>query len=241
METVSISAAFVAGVVSFLFPCVLPLVPGYISMLSGTSVEELRQNSRDSRLLASIFRGSIMFVLGFSLVFVLLGASATWVGGFLLSRLPLLAKIAAIIIIVFGLHLMGVFRITPLYRYKGFITTEKPRGLVGSFTMGLAFAFGWTPCIGPILAGILAYAATRETVTQGIVLLSVYSLGLGVPFLLTGLGTNWFMKFYGRFKKGFKVVEIASGTLLVIIGILIFTENFTRLAGYLSFLNRFAL
>ena len=236
----SLPIALVAGIVSFLSPCVLPLVPGYISMLSGASMEELRLGGQ-SALMARIFRNAIAFVVGFSVVFVALGASATEVGAFLSSRRVVFNIAAGVVIIIFGLHLTGVVKIPFLYRDARFNTGAPRRGAPGAFLLGIAFAFGWTPCIGPILAGILAVAATRNTVGQGMFLLAVYSAGLAVPFLLTSLGVGQFLRFYGRFKRHLQAVEVGSGVLLIVIGVLIALNRFTILSGYLGFLNRFTL
>ena len=236
----SIPIAFVAGLVSFLSPCVLPLIPGYISMLSGVSMEELKANGA-AGLGARIFSNSVAFVLGFTVVFVALGASATWVGSFLLGRKMLFNIVAGVIVVVFGIHLTGLIRIPLLYRDVRLHSAAPRRGLVGSFLLGFAFAFGWTPCIGPILAGILALAATRDTLFQGMFLLAIYSAGLAVPFLLTALGLSQFLKFYARFRRYLQAVEVASGALLIAIGVLMATNKLTVLAGYFSFLNRFAL
>lgn len=240
MHQLSIPIAFLAGVVSFLSPCVLPLVPGYISMLSGASMEELKSGAGPA-LVRRISRNSLAFVMGFSVVFVALGASATAVGTFLLAKKTIFNLVAGIIIIVFGLHLTGLVKIPFLYREARVQTGAPRRGLVGSFVLGFAFAFGWTPCIGPILTGILALAATRETVFQGMFLLAIYSAGLAIPFLITGLGLSQFLKFYGGFRKHLQVVEVASGVLLIAIGLLMAFNRFTVLSGYLSFLNRFTL
>jgi len=239
-QGLSIPVAFVAGVVSFLSPCVLPLVPGYISMLSGASMEELKSGAVPG-LVGKILRNSIAFVVGFSLVFVVLGASATAVGTFLQSQRAVFNVVAGIIIIVFGLHLTGLVRIPILYRDTRMNTAQRRRGLVGSFILGFAFAFGWTPCIGPILTGILALAATGDTVFQGMFLLAVYSAGLGIPFLLTGLGLSQFMKFYSGFRKHLQVVEVGSGILLIAVGALMAFNKLNILSGYLSFLNVFTL
>lgn len=236
----SIPIAFVAGVVSFLSPCVLPLVPGYISMLSGVSMEELKAGA-EAAVVRRIFRNSLAFVAGFSAVFVVLGASATAVGSFLLTRRTWFNIVAGIIIIVFGLHLTGLVKIPLLYRDARIDTGAPRRGLAGSFLLGFAFAFGWTPCIGPILTGILALAATRDTVYQGMFLLGTYSTGLAIPFILTSLGLGQFLKFYGRFRRHLQAVEIASGVFLIAIGILMAFNRFTVLSGYLTFLNRFTL
>ena len=236
----SIPIAFLAGVVSFLSPCVLPLIPGYISMLSGVSMEELK-GSGDAALVQRIIRNSFAFVIGFSIVFISLGASATFVGNFLLSKRTVFNIIAGLIIIIFGLHLTGLIKIPFLYRDARIHTGAPRRGLLGAFVLGFAFAFGWTPCIGPILAGILALAATRQTVFQGMFLLAIYSAGLAIPFLATSLGLSQFLKFYGRFRKHLHAVEVASGVLLIVIGALIALNKFTILSGYLGFLNRFTL
>jgi len=240
MIQLSIPIAFVAGIVSFLSPCVLPLVPGYISMLSGASMEELRAGG-DASLVARIVRNSLAFVLGFSLVFVALGASATAVGAFLLARRTVFNIVAGVIIIMFGLHLTGLVKIPFLYRDARLNTGAPRRGVTGSFLLGFAFAFGWTPCIGPILTGILALAATRDTLFQGMFLLAVYSAGLAIPFLLTSLGLSQFLKLYGRFRKHLQAVEVGSGVLLIAVGALMAFNKFTMLSGYLSFLNRFTL
>jgi cytochrome c-type biogenesis protein len=239
-QNLSIPLAFVAGVVSFLSPCVLPLIPGYISMLSGASIEELKSGA-DATLAGRILRNSVSFVIGFSTVFIALGASATWVGNFLLARRTIFNIVAGILIITFGLHLTGLVKIPLLYREARIDTGAPRRGLAGSFLLGFAFAFGWTPCIGPILTGILALAATRDTVFQGMFLLAIYSAGLAIPFLLTGLGLSQFLKFYGGFRKHLQVVEVASGVLLIAIGLLMAFNKFTLLSGYLTFLNRFTL
>ncbi len=236
----SIPIAFVAGIVSFLSPCVLPLVPGYVSMLSGASMEQLR-SEEGGNLVGLIFRNSLAFVIGFSVVFIALGASATAVGTFLQSQKTIFDIIAGVIIIIFGLHLTGIIKIPFLYREARINTVAPKRGLVGSFILGFAFSFGWTPCIGPILTGILAMAALRQTVFQGMFLLAVYSAGLAVPFLLTGLGVGQFVKFYGRFRKHLHMVEVFSGVLLIAIGVLMAFHKLAVLSNYLSFLNRFTL
>lgn len=239
-HNLSIPVAFVAGLVSFLSPCVLPLIPGYISMLSGLSMEDLRGEANE-KVTALILRNSVAFVIGFSVVFIALGASATAVGKFLLSRQGTFDIAAGVVIIIFGLHLTGLVKIPFLYREARMNTLAPKRGVAGSFVLGFAFAFGWTPCIGPILTGILALAAIKDTVFQGMFLLAVYSAGLAVPFLLTAFGVGRFIKFYSRFRKHMQAVEVASGVLLICIGVLMATHKMTMLSGYLSFLNRFTL
>src|SRR6266550_2620828 len=204
-------AAFVAGLVSFLSPCVLPLVPGYVSLISGAGVEELK--SQEAQLLRKVMLNSAGFILGFSVVFITL----------------------------FGLHLTGIFKIKALYTDARLHNLKGGSTPFGAFLIGFAFAFGWTPCVGPILAVILGFAAAQDSVLKGIILLAVYSLGLAVPFLLTSLGIERFLKFYGRFRAHMHALEIASGALLIALGILLVLGRFTIISNYLSFLNRFAL
>ena len=232
-------AAFLAGLLSFLSPCVLPLVPGYVSLISGASVEELQTSER--RVLGTVMLHSITFVLGFSVVFIALGAVATGVGQVVNEYHSLLSKIAGVVVIIFGLHLTGILKIKALYADKRMHDVKGGSSALGSFAVGFAFAFGWTPCIGPILATILLLASAQGTVMKGVVLLAVYSMGLAVPFLLTSLGVDRFLSFYGRFRKHLHTVEVLSGILLIAIGVLIFLNNLKLLSGYLGFLNRFAL
>jgi cytochrome c-type biogenesis protein len=232
-------AAFVAGLLSFLSPCVLPLVPGYVSLISGVGAEELQ--ARNQRLLRTLMVNSLMFVAGFSLVFIALGAVATSIGQLTREYYGLLTRVAGVVIILFGLHLTGLFRINALYADKRMHTVKGSSTALGAFVVGFAFAFGWTPCIGPILATILALAASQDSVAKGTGLLAVYSAGLAVPFLLTSIGIDRFLEFYGRFRRHLRAVEVASGVLLIAVGALVLTRHFTILSGYLSFLNRFAL
>jgi cytochrome c-type biogenesis protein len=237
-ENVTLLAAFGAGLLSFVSPCVLPLVPGYLSYVSGLSLDELRGTPAAPREAASARRrvifASLAFILGFSLVFVALGATASAAGRFLIERLPVLSRVAGAVVIVFGLQTMGLLRIEWLYQTKQVQTTRKPAGFFGALLVGAAFAFGWTPCLGPILAGILAVGASRDTVGEAVRLLAVYSLGLGVPFLLTGLAINRFFGTMARIRKHYHAIETVSGALLVIIGLLIFTNRFTVIAQWLS-------
>jgi len=231
--------AFVAGIISFLSPCVLPLVPGYLSIISGVSLDQLKADSENKALRRSVIIASIMFIIGFSITFIALGATATAVTKSLLVRMPVLRKIAGVIIFIFGLHILGVFRINALYQDKRMHHVQTKSGLLGALVLGLVFALGWSPCLGPILATILALASEQETVAKGMFLLAIYSLGLGVPFLLTSLGLNRFLSFYSRFKKHFRALEIVSGVLVLAIGILIFTDQMTRMNQYFQFLNDF--
>jgi cytochrome c-type biogenesis protein len=231
-------AAFVAGIISFLSPCVLPLVPGYVSLISGTTIDGLQE--RDRSMFGRVMLSSVMFVMGFSIVFILLGAVATTLGQVTRQYYRLLSQVAGVIIIIFGLHLTGIWKIKALYSDKRMHAVKGGSTPWGAFVVGFAFAFGWTPCIGPILATILTFAAAEQTVAKGTFLLAVYSLGLAVPFLLTSIGIDRFLKFYARFRRHLHTIEVASGVLLMAIGILIVSHRFTILSGYLSFLNRFA-
>jgi len=231
--------AFAGGLVSFLSPCVLPLVPGYLSIISGYSLDQLKGNTQDAGLRRSVVMNSIMFIIGFSITFIALGATASWIGSILRSQMQILYRIAGLVIVIFGLHVLGIFKISALYQDKRFHDVKKPRGAWGVLVLGLAFAFGWTPCLGPILSGILAIAGSQQTVVQGVFLLAVYSLGLGVPFIITSLGLNQFLSFYGRFKRHFRSMEIVSGILVVTIGLLIMTNSLSILNSRLTFLGRF--
>lgn len=280
---VSIAGAFLAGLVSFLSPCVLPLVPGYMSMLSGIGVDQLRQGQQPR---GTLFSSSLAFVFGFSSVFIAFGASASTVGQFLRQNRTLLAPVAGALILLFGLHLMGVltrltiragmiagaliaagaallaiwpnlshhvgaihllslsliFFLGPtltrwLNRDVRFRDLGGRPGVWSGFLMGFAFAFGWTPCIGPILATVLAVAATSDTIARGVFLLTVYSAGLAIPFLLTALGIGQFLRFYQHFRKHLHAAEVFSGVLLFFVGSLIYVNKLTWLSGKIGFLN----
>ena len=234
MENVGILTAFAFGLLSFVSPCVLPIVPGYLSFISGVSFDEMQNSDNRKFVRNRILTNSSFFVLGFSLVFISLGASATFVGQFLKENLSLLGKIAGVVIIIFGIHMTGLFKIPFLNYEKRFHTEEKKLGLFGAFLVGLAFAFGWTPCIGPILATILTLASQQDTVIKGVVLLSAYSLGLGIPFLLAGLSLSAFYTMFNRMKQHLHKVEIVGGVLLVAVGVLIMTNSLTIISSYLS-------
>ncbi len=228
---INVLTALLAGFLSFISPCVLPLIPAYISFISGVSLEELMSAKNRGEATKKVALNSAFFILGFTLVFVALGASASFVGQFIASNKAILEKIAAVIIVIFGIHLTGLFRIKWLDYERKVDVKSKPVGIIGAFVMGLAFAFGWTPCIGPILGAILAMAAVQETVQQGMFLLVVYSLGLGIPFFLSGIFINLFFSAFGRIRKHFRLIEILSGVLLIIIGLVIFTGQLGRLAS----------
>jgi len=232
-------AAFVAGLISFLSPCVLPLVPGYVSLISGVGVEELK--AADGRMMRRVMLQSAMFILGFSAVFISLGAAASSIGQLLTSYRTLLSHVAGVVIILFGLHLTGIFRINALYADKRLHGVKGGTSPWGAFVIGFAFAFGWTPCVGPILSVILGFAGEQDTVAKGVGLLAIYSAGLAVPFLLTSLGIERFLVFYQRFQKHMHVLEVASGGLLIVLGVLLVMGRFSIISRYFSFLNKFTL
>ena len=229
---VSIFAALIAGLVSFLSPCVLPLVPPYLVYLAGTSLERFADREPEPRVKRETVLAACLFVLGFSTVFVALGASASVFGSLIRSYSGPLATIAGIAIIIMGLHFLGVTQIALLHRQKR-MEVAKPVGLWGAYAMGLAFAFGWTPCIGPILAAILAVAAAEQTVAKGAGLLAVYSLGLGIPFVVAAFAIEPFAAFLARFRKHMRRVEQAMGALLVITGIAFLTGSINFMSVWL--------
>ena len=222
-----IGISFAAGILSFLSPCVLPLVPGYISLISGVSVDQLKEGTSSRR--AVIFN-SLAFNAGLSVIFLLLGTTAGLVGAAITSN-PWVRIIGGLVIIVFGLQLIGLLKIGALYKDTRFFSSDKPRGFVGSALLGMAFAAGWTPCIGPILGGIIGLAATSGGWRSGLVLSAFYSAGLAVPFLLTGLGINQFLRFYTNFRRHLHKVEVVSGIILIVVGILVMSGQSTLLAS----------
>ena len=225
-------AAFLAGLVSFLSPCVLPLVPGYVSMISGVGVQALQR--RDAKLTRGMLLHAVLFVSGFSLVFVALGAVASGIGQLAGRHMGLVSKIAGVIIISFGLHLTGMVRIRALYADKRLTELSTRTGPGYAFLIGVAFAFGWTPCVGPILAGILALAATEATVQTGIAFLALYSLGLAVPFLLTCVGIERFLVAYARFRHHTRHMELVGGSLMIAVGGLVFTRHLTIINSWVN-------
>lgn len=221
----TIGISFLAGILSFLSPCVLPLVPGYISLISGVSVDRLKEgvNSR-----GAVIANSLAFNAGVSIIFVALGTTAGLVGATILNN-PWVRIIGGLVIIAFGLQLIGLLKISALYKDTRFFSEEKPRGMFGSLTLGFAFAAGWTPCIGPILGGIIGLAATSGGWKSGLILSSFYSAGLALPFLFTGLGINKFLSFYSSFRKHLHKVEVVSGVVLIMIGLLVMSNRVTFL------------
>jgi cytochrome c-type biogenesis protein len=233
MADVGYLAALIAGILSFLSPCVLPLVPPYLCYLAGTTVEEMREEGANTRAARrDVMLAASFFVAGFSTVFVLLGATASALGQILRDYMWVLSWAAGAAIILMGLHFLGVFRIAMLYREKR-LSVGTPAGPGGAYLMGLAFAFGWTPCIGPILAAILAVAGSTETVYRGMMLLGVYSLGLGIPFLIAAFGIERFMTAMAGVKRHFRKIEIAMGGLLVVTGVAFLTGGMERMAFFL--------
>lgn len=226
--------SFGAGVLSFASPCVLPLIPAYLCFLGGASLDELTaEGGVDKEVQRKVFRSAVAFVLGFGTVFVALGATATTISGLIADNMDILGKIAGVIIVIFGLHYMGVFKIGFLNFEKRFHLENKPAGLVGSYILGLAFAFGWTPCVGPILATILMVAASGDDVMYGTSLLAVYAAGIGLPFLLAAFAVKPFMAFLAKFRRHMRKVEITIGGLLVVTGIAIFTGSLADVSVWL--------
>jgi cytochrome c-type biogenesis protein len=223
----SILIAFAAGILSFLSPCVLPLVPGYISLMSGVSIDNLKEGATNSR--RAVIVNSLAFNAGLSVIFLVLGTTAGLVGAAITSN-PWVRIIGGLVIIAFGLQLIGLLKISALYKDTRFFSNDKPRGVLGSAALGIAFAAGWTPCIGPILGGIIGLAATSGGWRSGLVLSAFYSAGLAVPFLVTGLGINQFLSFYKNFRKHLHKVEVVSGVVLILVGLLVMTGQSTRLA-----------
>ena len=231
---VSIGAAFLAGIISFLSPCVLPLVPPYLCFITGASLEQLARGEgavavqRRATMLAAL-----MFVMGFATVFVLLGASASFAGQLLRTYLPILAKVAGVFIILMGLNFLGIFKLSIFNREARYHSETRPAGLIGAYAVGLAFAFGWTPCIGPVLAVILTLAASEQDVARGAGLLAIYSAGLGIPFLLAAAGVGTFIGFFQKFRRHMLTVERVMGVLLVLTGIMFLTGALQDLSYWL--------
>jgi cytochrome c-type biogenesis protein len=234
-SNITILIAFLAGILSFLTPCVLPLVPGYISLISGVSVEHLKGEGGGSRASArrAVVVNSLAFNAGVSLIFVLLGATAGWVGNVLFST-PWVRIVGGLVIIAFGLQMMGVLKIGALYRDTRKFSDDKPAGPLGSALLGVAFAAGWTPCIGPILGGIIGLAATSGGWKSGLVLSAFYAAGLALPFLGVGLLMNAFLSFYAKFRRHLHKVEVASGVLLIVIGVMVASNSLTWVASVAS-------
>ena len=231
---ISYFGALSAGLLSFFSPCVLPLIPAYLCFLGGASLDELTsEGGVDKKVSKRVFTSALTFVLGFSTVFILMGASASALSRIIIQHLDTLSYIAGVVIIIFGLHYMGFFRISFLNFEKRFHIEKKPSGIIGSYILGLAFAFGWTPCVGPILATILMVAAGGDSVWYGTSLLSVYAAGIGVPFLIAALAVKPFMAFMARFKRHLHKVELIIGILLAMTGVAILTGSLANFAQWL--------
>jgi cytochrome c-type biogenesis protein len=233
-HSVTLLIAFAAGVLSFVSPCVLPLLPSYVSFITGLSMDQLTGGEETPRVKRIVLVNSGLFVAGFSTVFVGLGASATFVGRFLLTYQGTLTRVAGVIIILFGLYVMGAIHPRWLMADRRVHLDRKPRGHLGSYLVGTAFAAGWTPCVGPILGAILLMASTSEGVLHGMVLLTAYSLGLGLPFLATSLALNTFLERFTALSRHMRTISLVSGGFLVVVGVLIFLDAFTVFSAFLT-------
>ncbi|MCC7201659.1 MAG: sulfite exporter TauE/SafE family protein [Nitrospirae bacterium] len=229
---ISVFVAFSAGFLSFVSPCVLPLVPSFVTYITGLTFEDITATEEKNRVRYITITNSLAFIAGFSSVFVLLGASATYIGAVFLSYQDIVQKTGGILIILFGLYIMGVIKLSFLSAQKKFHIENKPAGLIGSFLVGMAFAAGWTPCVGPILGSILLYASTTGSITKGMGLLAVYSLGLGLPLFISALAINSFLATFKVLSRYMRWITILSGAFLIIVGIMIFTDSFTYLTSW---------
>src|SRR3990170_709562 len=229
---VSIFVAFSAGFLSFVSPCVLPLVPSFVTYITGLTFEDITSAKEKTRVRYITITNSLAFIGGFSFVFVLFGASATFIGEIFLAYQGIIQKIGGILIVLFGLYIMGVIKLNFLSSEKKFHIENKPAGLIGSFLVGMAFAAGWTPCVGPILGSILLYASTTGSVAKGMGLLAVYSFGLGLPLFISALAINTFLATFKLISRHMKWITIGSGAFLIIIGVIIFTDSFTLLTSW---------
>ena len=236
LNQVSLFAAFSAGLLSFISPCVLPLVPSYLSYITGLSLDKLTDADTREQFRKTIIINSLLFVAGFSSVFIAFGASATLVGQMLYQYQDIIRKVGGILIILFGLYLLGLFRAQFLMQEHRLWNFEsRPAGYLGSFLIGTAFAAGWTPCVGPVLGAILAYASTTDSMKDGVILLATYSVGLGLPFLLTAFGVDRFLTYFKQFRTYIGGVSKVSGGVLVLVGVMLYLD---RLPIVTSFLDR---
>jgi cytochrome c-type biogenesis protein len=233
-ENISLFVALSAGLLSFLSPCVLPLIPSYIAFITGVSIEELSQKENAKQVRKKVILSSLFFILGFSIVFITLGASATFIGKFLSKNIRWVEIVGGIIIILIGLHFAGIFRIRFLDRERAVHLEKKPFGLLGTLLVGIAFGAGWTPCVGPILGSILTLAATTQSLTKGMILLAFYSAGFGIPFLISGIIIYKFFEYFKSIRKYFKAIEIGGGILLIIVGVALLAGYFSRLSALLQ-------
>jgi len=235
ISQISLFAAFSAGLLSFISPCVLPLVPSYLSYITGLSVENLAKVEERERFKSAIMVNAILFIAGFSTVFIAFGASASLIGQVLYEYQDIIRKIGGILIIIFGLYLLGILKLNILMTERRLVHFEsRPVGYLGSFLIGTAFAAGWTPCVGPVLGTILAYASTTESMSGGVMLLSAYSFGLGLPFFLTAFGMDTFLSYFKSLRTYLGGVSFVSGGLLILVGIMIFTDSVTLFTSFLE-------
>jgi cytochrome c-type biogenesis protein len=229
VETISLPAAFLAGLLSFFSPCVLPLIPAYFTFITGYSLEELTGGNTEIR--KKVILSTLFYVLGFSLVFILMGASASYLGGFIHKYRAVIRITGGLLIIILGIHLTGIFRIRSLYFEKRIQIKKKPLNFLGTFIIGMAFGAGWSPCIGPLLGSILIVAGSQQTVSQGIVLLGIYSAGLALPFVIISLFINFLLVFMQRAARIVKYVNAAAGVLLILVGLALLTNKLYVFSG----------
>ena len=238
LPQISVLAAFSAGLLSFVSPCVLPLVPSYISYITGLSVEQLTDVSERAKFKKAIVLNSLLFIAGFSTVFIAFGASASLLGQVLVTYQDSIRRIGGVLIVVFGLYLLGVLNLNFLKMEHRYQFRNRPAGYLGSFFIGVAFAAGWTPCVGPVLGSILLYAGTTDSLVDGVVLLTSYSMGLGLPLFLTALGVDRFLAYFKEVRAYLWGVSTVSGVLLVVVGVMIYANSLTMVT---SFLERYGI
>ena len=235
ISQVSLFAAFSAGLLSFISPCVLPLVPSYLSYITGLSIENLAKVEERERFKSAIILNALLFIAGFSAVFIAFGASASLIGQVLYEYQDIIRKVGGILIIIFGLYLLGILKLNIFMTERRLVHFEsRPVGYIGSFLIGTAFAAGWTPCVGPVLGTILAYASTTESMSGGVLLLSAYSFGLGLPFFLTAFGMDTFLSYFKSLRTYLGGVSFVSGGLLVLVGVMLFTDSVTLFTSFLE-------
>lgn len=233
-ENISVALALFAGLITFLSPCILPVIPSYLAFITGISIDEMTHEINLKCARRSVLKNSLLFILGFSIIFVLLGISATFIGKFLARNIRWFEIIGGAAVVILGLNFTGLLRLKFLMREKRFHLHEKPVGLLGTIIVGMAFGAGWTPCVGPMLGAILTVAASSQDILKGIVLLISFSIGLGIPFLMTGLIIHKFFEHFHRIKKYFHVISLIGGILLILIGILLMTGYFSSIVMYIG-------
>jgi len=229
VESISWAMAFLAGLASFLSPCILPIIPSYLAFITGLSLSDLTAEKKSGSVKKTTIISTLCFILGFSAVFVSLGAGASKIGLLLQQHMEIISKVAGVIVVIFGLYVMGVLKLRFLTKYKQIEVKSKPAGYVGSFLIGIAFSLGWTPCVGPILGAILLYASQSDTIWQGIYLLCFYSLGIAIPFLLTSIAVDTALGYFTTVKKHMRKINIAAGLLLIVVGVMIYTGSLSSI------------